>query len=101
MIRCATSKMSIRIRSISLPVNPCSRRISIIPSRADCEWISALYFLRIVLVTRSRFSPDQSISKSPEIVWHHPLFPSNTSRGPVMPRIARNAARSASNAVFG
>ena len=68
---------------------------------ADWEWISALYFFTIVRRTRSRSSRDQSSSKSPETVCIHPLVPSKTSRGPVIPRMARNAARRPLNAVFG
>ena len=68
---------------------------------ADCEWISALNFLRMVRVTDSRSSRVQSISNGPETASMNPLLPSNTSRGPVIPRIARKAACVAPNEVAG
>src|SRR5579885_1415688 len=55
----------------------------------------------MVQLTRSRPSRDQSISKWPEITSMNPLFPSKTSGGPVMPRIARKAAWVEQNAVLG
>src|ERR1051325_10824570 len=70
-------------------------------SIADWEWTSALYFLTIVRVTRSRSSSDQSISNGPAIVSMKPLLPSNTHSGPVTPRIARNVAWVQPNAVLG
>ena len=71
-------------------------------SIADCEWISALKRFRIVRVTDSRFSCSPvDLETAPRSHRMKPLLPSNTSRGPVIPRIARNAACVAPNAVAG
>ena len=51
--------------------------------------------------TDSRSSRAQSISNGPAIASMKPLLPSNTSRGPVTPRMARNAACVAPNAAAG
>jgi hypothetical protein len=49
----------------------------------------------------TRSSPSQSISKRPAIDSMKPLFPSNTSGGPVMPRAARKVVSTAPKAVKG
>ena len=101
MMLYATSKVSISIRWTSSGPKLASCWSSRIPSVADCEWTSALYFFRIVRVTLSRSSRAQSIWNFPAIASMKPLFPSNTSSGPVIPRIARNAAWVPPKPVFG
>src|SRR6266700_3519517 len=56
---------------------------------------------QLVRLTASRFSRDQSISKCPAMASINPLLPSNTSSGPVIPRIARKAAWVAPKTVLG
>ena len=80
------------MRSTSAPVKPYSACSSSTPSIDCCEWPSALYFLTSVRTTLSRSSLLQSISNGPEMLSMNPLLPSNTSGGPVTPRMARKAA---------
>ncbi len=66
-----------------------------------CECISALYFLMMVRLTPDKLSFDQSIANFPAMESKNPLFPSNTSDGPVIPPLARKAAWVPQKAVFG